>query len=258
MLGKLIAHGATRAQAIERLQGALARTVVLGLPSNRALLAECLADPVFRAGDALIPFLGERGELLRAAITRREEASRALWFAALWCANARSAPSRLASPFARTMRLRHRGELIEASVEEAAHRLRITLDGATTGVQVEQAPWRLVLDGVVHALHVAPAGPGRWHVQLAGVDAFIADASFDAPAGARGEAAQDVKAPFSGRVVALHAAAGQAVAAGAALLVIESMKLEHVISAPRDTGIASVAVEIGQQVSAQQVLLRFA
>ncbi|HEY0856255.1 MAG TPA: biotin carboxylase N-terminal domain-containing protein [Albitalea sp.] len=258
MLGKLIAYGADRAQAIGRLQTALADTVVLGVPTNRALLAECLADPVFRAGEALIPFLADRGELLRAGIAKQEAPWRALWVAALWCAQAKAAPSRLAAPFARAMRLRHRGVVIEALVAELPRQLQITLDGAVTVVQVDAEPWRLTLDGIGHPLLIAATGPGAWHVQLAGCDAFIADASFDAPAGAGANAAQDVKAPFSGRIVALHAAAGQTVAAGETLLVIESMKLEHAIAAPRDTAVASVAVEHGQQVSAQQVLLRFA
>src|SRR5258706_6112521 len=62
MLGKLVAHAATRDEAIDRLGAALEQTVVLGLPTNRAFLAECLRDPVFRTGDALIPFLGTQGD----------------------------------------------------------------------------------------------------------------------------------------------------------------------------------------------------
>jgi biotin carboxyl carrier protein len=45
------------------------------------------------------------------------------------------------------------------------------------------------------------------------------------------------------------------VAAGDTLLVIESMKLEHAVAAPRSAIIAQLAVEVGQQVSPQQVLL---
>jgi geranyl-CoA carboxylase alpha subunit len=57
MLGKLIARAPTRDQAIDRLTHALANTVVLGLPTNRGFLASCLDHPVFRAGNATIPFL---------------------------------------------------------------------------------------------------------------------------------------------------------------------------------------------------------
>src|SRR5690606_10369597 len=62
MLGKLIAHAPDRAQAIAQLAHALDATVLLGLPTNRALLAACLRHPVFGAGEALIPFLAEHGD----------------------------------------------------------------------------------------------------------------------------------------------------------------------------------------------------
>src|SRR6185369_12876204 len=88
MIGKLIAHAPTREEAIERLAAALEQTVVLGLPTNRTLLIECLRDPVFGAGDALIPFLAERGEALRARLAEHERAMQPLLFAALWSAQA--------------------------------------------------------------------------------------------------------------------------------------------------------------------------
>ena len=51
---------------------------------------------------------------------------------------------------------------------------------------------------------------------------------------------------------------GQVLAAGEAALVIESMKLEHSLSARAATTVAEVLVEVGQQVTPGQVLLRFA
>ena len=65
MLGKLIAHGSTREAAIDRLMQGLNDTRVLGLQTNRALLAACLQHPVFRAGEARIDFLAEQGDELR-------------------------------------------------------------------------------------------------------------------------------------------------------------------------------------------------
>jgi 3-methylcrotonyl-CoA carboxylase alpha subunit/geranyl-CoA carboxylase alpha subunit len=95
-------------------------------------------------------------------------------------------------------------------------------------------------------------------VQLDDVDAFVDDVSFEAaPSGTRRDSA-DIRAPFSGRIVAVHAAAGRPVAAGDTLIVIESMKLEHAVSAPRSATVAQLAVEVGQQVSPQQVLLTLA
>lgn len=54
------------------------------------------------------------------------------------------------------------------------------------------------------------------------------------------------RAPMPGAVVAVSAAPGDQVKAGDALLVIESMKLESVIAAPRDGIVAEVHVAVGQ------------
>jgi len=257
MLGKLIAHAATRDAAIAQLAAGLQRTTILGLPTNRGLLIECLNDPVFRAGDARIPFLAERGEALRDSLIGAEARHAPFVFAAVWSL-LRRGPSdgALPPPFERPMRLRHRERLLEARLlEQAPNALRVSMGGDAILVHCLDAPPRLVLDGVAHALHGAAVGAGAWHLQIGATDLFVTDVSFEPAKSRSADAATEIKAPFSGRIVALHAAAGQRVSAGDALLVIESMKLEHAVSAPRGSTIASIAVELGQQVSPQQLLI---
>jgi geranyl-CoA carboxylase alpha subunit len=95
-------------------------------------------------------------------------------------------------------------------------------------------------------------------VQVGAVDLFLADASFDPPVSRPGGSAdQDLRAPFNGKVIALHAAAGGSVKKGDPLVVIESMKLEHVLAAPRDVTVRSLQVAAGQQVATSQVLVTF-
>ena len=60
MVMKVIAHGADRAQAIERLQSALADARVSGIGNNIAYLKKVLANPAFLAGDLHTGFLGEQ------------------------------------------------------------------------------------------------------------------------------------------------------------------------------------------------------
>jgi acetyl-CoA carboxylase biotin carboxylase subunit len=50
MLAKLIAHGATRQQAISRMEDALAMFAVEGVKTNIAFARQVLADEAFRAG----------------------------------------------------------------------------------------------------------------------------------------------------------------------------------------------------------------
>jgi len=123
---------------------------------------------------------------------------------------------------------------------------RITLDGSTWCARAQRL-----------------AQPDHWQVQLNGPEGSFElqreDRSF-APRerGGGAAAARELRAPFNGKLVAVHAASGQAVQRGAPLLVIESMKLEHTIAAPRDAVIGSVAVSVGQQLAPGQLLITFA
>ena len=260
MLGKLIAHAATREQAIAQLIGALQHTAVLGLPTNRGLLIECLRHPQFRDGLAAIPFLAEQGDALRASLAERERAADGLMHAAVWAANADRPPFDLCSPFGRPLRLLHRGRFSESRIlEQAPDSLRVSSAGKVSTLQVRQTErgWHLLLDGVAHLVHAARLPSGDWHLQIADTDLVVSDVSYAPRRNGGASQAIDVKAPFSGRIVALHAVTGAAVAAGDTLLVIESMKLEHAIAAPRAARLAGVAVALNQQVSAQQLLVRF-
>uniref|UniRef100_UPI0002376944 ATP-binding protein n=1 Tax=Verminephrobacter aporrectodeae TaxID=1110389 RepID=UPI0002376944 len=116
LLGKLIVHAATREQAIATLLRALRATTLLGLPNNRAFLVACLEHPVFRAGQALLPFLTEHAQALRERLAEEE---RALLYPAALCAVYPAAPTStpaLPCGFARPLRLRHQGEILPLAV----------------------------------------------------------------------------------------------------------------------------------------------
>jgi 3-methylcrotonyl-CoA carboxylase alpha subunit len=65
-------------------------------------------------------------------------------------------------------------------------------------------------------------------------------------------------APMPGKVIAIHATAGTPVSKGAALLVMEAMKMEHTIVAPADGTIAEFLYAVGDQVAEGAELVRFA
>jgi 3-methylcrotonyl-CoA carboxylase alpha subunit/geranyl-CoA carboxylase alpha subunit len=243
MLGKLIAHAPTRAEAIAQLAGALDRLQVLGLPTNRRFLAACLRHRTFHVGEALIPFLAEHGDALRAQIADDEKD------VAVDCALAALFPStgqaRLPCPFPRPVRLRHRGGLLELQVRHLGHALEVGQGGGTRLVSPPRA-----------ACVQLPSG--AWHVQCGAVDLVIEDASFEPAAGGTGAAAADeLRAPFNGKVIAVQAQPGATVVRGDTLLVLESMKLEHALAAPRDGVIKAMHVEAGQQAATSQVLVTF-
>ena len=244
MLGKLIAHAPTRAEAIAALRRALQSMSVLGLPTNRAFLAACLAHPVFASGQALVPFLAEHAAGLQGELSKSDLlALIPSALEAIFPSN-----SHLPCPLARPLRLRHQGEVHAVSVREfGAGRLRVEHGDTSTTLQLPQ-----------HGVRAVPVGRLRWHWQAGAVDGWVEDASWE-PAARAGDAggASELRAPFNGRVVALPAAPGQALAKGDTVAVIESMKLEHSLSCPSAATVAEVLVAVGQQVSPGQVLARF-
>ena len=270
MLGKLIAHAPTRAEAMDRLAQALDATAVLGLPTNRAFLAACLRHPVFRAGEATIPFLAEHGDALRAGL-RATPAADAV--AALAIAFAERLPAlALPSPFARGVCLSDPQQpaptVWAASVRETGQgAVVLETRGQVHHATLSAAPGgqrRITLDGYHwRARAVRLPAPGQWQVQLDGPEGGFElqreDRSFAPRESAGGAAAaRELRAPFNGKLVTVHAAPGQAVRRGDPLLVIESMKLEHTLTAPRDGVIERVDVSVGQQLAPGQRLVTFA
>ncbi len=248
MLGKLTVHAPTRAEAIAALVRALHSTRVLGLPTNRAFLAACLQHPVFASGRALVPFLAEHAQELQKLISNNELLAHIP--SALSAIFASNLASDLPCAMARPLRLRHQGEVHSIAVRELGGG-RLLVEQAGAEPVTLQLPQRGVYSVAV--------GPRRWHWQTGGVDGWVEDASWEpaARAGAAG-GASELRAPFNGKVVALPVAAGQALAAGDTVVVIESMKLEHSLASPAVATVAELLVAPGQQVSPGQVLARFA
>ncbi|PUE21258.1 biotin carboxylase N-terminal domain-containing protein [Limnohabitans sp. WS1] len=266
MLGKLIAHAPTRAEAIDRLRTGLDQTAVLGLPTNRAFLAACLQHPMFRAGEALIPFLAEQADAVRQSLQATNEARTVAALAVLY---ANQAPANaMPNPFTRPVHMGWGSDTLSLNLQELGQgRVRIHTGDTTHEARIQHIAEQLHidLDGCRwHARAVACRGATnavQWHVQLQGPECFelwLTDQSHSAPStGASAQAAQSLRAPFNGKLIALHVQESQSVQQGDAVLVIESMKLEHILCAPRDAVVHSISASVGQQVSPGQVLVQW-
>jgi biotin carboxyl carrier protein len=73
-------------------------------------------------------------------------------------------------------------------------------------------------------------------------------------ASAGGEGAAVLAAPMPGRVIAVRAAAGDAVVAHQPIVVIEAMKMEHAVTTPNDGILERLSVTVGQQVQRGDIL----
>ncbi|MGA8514239.1 MAG: biotin/lipoyl-containing protein, partial [Burkholderiaceae bacterium] len=196
----------------------------------RRFLWHCLDHAEFRCGHADIAFLSRHANAIRELLQKEELLTH--YSIGLEAVLSIKSATHLPSPFARPVRFRQAGVLHDIAVESTLRPI-----------------------GVVRA----ETAPRRWHMQHAGIDLWVDDASFDPPqCSASGSAALELRAPMNGKVLAVTVQAGSAVQKGDVLLTIESMKLEHAITAPRNATVQALQVSAGQQVAPQQVLLHFA
>ncbi|MFF9022954.1 acetyl/propionyl/methylcrotonyl-CoA carboxylase subunit alpha [Streptomyces eurythermus] len=246
MLSKVIAYGPDRATALRRLRAALDRTVTLGVQTNAGFLRRLLAHPAVVAGD-LDTGLVERvvDDLVPAEVPEEVyEAAAAVRLEALkpraegWT-DPFSVPNgwRLGgTPKPPVFHLRVREPV--AYTPRGAH--------TVTGDRVS-----VTLDGVRHTFRRAGDWLGRdgdaWQVR--DHDPVAASLNRAAHAGA-----DSLTAPMPGTVTVVKVAVGDEVTAGQSLLVVEAMKMEHVISAPHAGTVAELDVTPGSTVAMDQVL----
>lgn len=141
-------------------------------------------------------------------------------------------------------------------------RFRITMEGTTHEVDVRQTDVGLSLvfaDGRSLEAAATPQAAGEWLVQLPHVDvAVVVDGQRHARRGAGGPSGagtQRVTAPMPGRVVKLLVAVGDDVAHRQGLIVVEAMKMENELGAPKAGRITEITVVEGVSVEAGRLLM---
>ncbi|MCV2871023.1 acetyl/propionyl/methylcrotonyl-CoA carboxylase subunit alpha [Defluviimonas sp. WL0050] len=250
MIAKVIVHGATRAIALSKLRAALEDTEVAGSVTNLSFLAALARHEGFRAGDVDTGLIArDLGPLTEAAAPDLAvRALAALGAAGLAEGGAPMSGFTLWAPLKRTVALDGMTALIEVL---GPCRARVSIDDEKADCSMTAGAWwvngrpsgaRIVLTpGTVSVF-----GPGAYHFGLTD--------SLDRQSAAAGGGL--TLSPMPGLVKAVYVQAGQAVAAGDRLAVLEAMKMEHTLTAARDGTVAEVLVTPGAQVEAGAALVR--
>ncbi|OCI32133.1 acetyl-/propionyl-coenzyme A carboxylase alpha chain [Oerskovia enterophila] len=302
LLAKAVAHGADRAQALDRLDRLLAETLVLGVDTNIGFLRALLGDPDVRSGDldtGLIERFVAAGGVPPGTATEDD-----LVAVALFSLGARAPGSRGATPHATGPWGSDDGWRLNAAPRPRRVTLVDTAPGTTTPtraprevtvtgeasdavVHVDGDPrpgaarraaltpvagsahaWRYVVDGVGETVDLAAdhtdasvwlAREGRV-VQVAVPTRAELLALRAAARGAYADGADvltspDVRAGMPGTVVTVAVADGETVAAGAVLVTVEAMKMEHALRAPH-AGVVRLTIRPGDLVRRDEVVAR--
>jgi 3-methylcrotonyl-CoA carboxylase alpha subunit len=278
MIAKLIVHANDRPAALAKLARALARCDVVGPASNIAFLERLVAHPKIVEGTIDTGYLDRHLDeifdgidappsavAIAAALAlrlggesdaARDEAAAGADPHSPW-ANADG--WRVGHASARPLWLEIRGRRLEIPVTGDARAFAFEHDGRRHEVRLRgHAPDAVTLDvdGGVHRLPVLRSGDDvvvhegalRHRFHPARVYGFE---------GAAAHAADALRAPMPGRIVAVNVAPGDTVEAQQPLLVMEAMKMELTLRAPAAATISEVRATVGEFVDADTVLVRF-
>ncbi|HEY2041461.1 MAG TPA: biotin carboxylase N-terminal domain-containing protein, partial [Jatrophihabitans sp.] len=265
MIAKIIAYGRTREEAFARLRRAIAETTVVieGGATNKSFILDLLDEPEVIDGSADTGWIDRvRGEgrlvwhqhsgiaLVAAGIEAYEdeeliEVNRLL-------ETARGGRPQVQHKVSRAVDLKLRGASYRVTVAQIGpHRFRVTIgagDGARTVdadlERLDEYRSRLVVSGRRFRLITATHGP----VHLIEVDGVTHRVSRDEGG--------VLRSPAPALVVATPVPAGAEVAAGAPVVVLESMKMETVLAAPFAAKVRELLVSPGSQVETGAPLLR--
>ncbi|GAA0937173.1 biotin carboxylase N-terminal domain-containing protein [Pseudonocardia zijingensis] len=267
MLAKVIAWGEDRGQALRRLDRALGDTVLLGLGTNVGFLRALLADPDVQAGRLDTGLVGRRLDDWTAADLPADVLAAAAAHALLELEPADAVVDpfdvpggwRVGEPAWATWRMSVSGH------DPVAVRIRGRAIAAEVAVgDAEPVPcnaWRdadalaVTFHGITRRYVCARDGETLWLGRDGRAWGVREQAPLDAAAATEGGAGGPVLAPMPGTVTAVEVADGQRVEAGARLVVVEAMKMEHVLTAPVAGVVRELAARPGGTVAKDAVLL---
>jgi 3-methylcrotonyl-CoA carboxylase alpha subunit len=285
LLAKLIVHAGTRALALAALGAALAQVRIAGINNNLLFLRRLVDSAPLSSGPIDTGFIEREGELLVSSAPPPD--ALALAAAALWTLRAEQSALAQPSPWVQSDGwrlngvLRRRLQFELAATPYAALRERLL----TVLVDYESQAPQLWIDGVrlQGALH--SEGGSDFRLQLADqslrlqIEPEAGSAlrivigteecrlrRFEPPptgaegaqgAAAPGAAAAALCAPMPGRILAHLSAIGAPVDKGAALLIMEAMKMEHVLRAPAAGSVRAFLAAVGEQVAEGAKLIEF-
>lgn len=276
MIAKLIVHGATREEALARLDAALARVRIVGVANNVQFLRHVLATPSFalaRLDTGLIEresaLLFDRATLapplLVAAVVARTLADEAAVGAASSSPFARSDGWRAWGQATRRFDFMFHDQAVCALLRYGPGGQGHLTVGEGTDRLEGLLSFQLLPDGFLDlawaggrrtvAVH---AQQGAWHVFSAEGADSITQLDPLAHAGEAQAVGGRLAAPMPGKVVSFNVRAGERVRQGDVLAVMEAMKMEHTITAPADGRVAELLYAPGDQVAEGAELLRLA
>ena len=265
MLAKLIVWGVDRNQALARMSKALSAYQIVGVATNIAFLKRLVDSVPFASADLDTGLIERHQQALFPASIPVSLPTLALASAALLGAEQRAAnkASNHNDPWTNTS-----GWLMNSILQR---RLEFVDDTGIRSVTVAYQPdeWKIGTDTPSASLRITEQHGNDlvvrldgesirgtvvregelFHIFTSGLHTLLTYTDPLAHAGEAEVAGGRLTAPMPGKIVAIHVNKGDTVEKGAALLVMEAMKMEHTIAAPSAGVIDAILFAVGDQVT---------
>mgnify|MGYP003112909040 FL=1 len=272
MIAKLICWGESREIALNRMNGYLTQTAFLGVNNNQEFLRNIITHNAFQGADlhthfvdqyhdTLLPKSYAQGDNAEAAIT-------ALYFAAGFERDDREEISdpwaicdnwRMNHDLKKLIRLRHNDDVIEARVEGSYDCYQVSIDGEICDIRMIEFDGERGLfevNGSAHHFKISK-NPNDDSVALLSNGRVLRfqRERFDADSASHGANEGQIVSPMPGTIIKILVEKGAKVAKDQPLIIMEAMKLEMTLRAPRDGVIESLNHGENDQVIDGAVLL---
>ncbi len=272
LIGKVIAYAPSRERAIEALDDTLSRSRLSGVRNNRSLLLYLLRTPEFKAlrhtvqgTKLLLPSSEQVSEVVREAhiiaAAMRCAVPISRWAAQGPWLSTTAPDAHISYPWttsehgsALTSTTRREGNSF--IISEGAQSDTITFTEAPFPTGVVTTATLSLNGGAPSSVSIYPDGHDLWVHSNRGTLVLHQPAIGERSSGAGGSSASEIRSTIPGKVAAVLVREGDVVEHGTALLVLDSMKMEHPIRATMNGKIASLAVQDGTIVQAGTLLAK--
>ena len=272
MIAKIIAHGEDRQTALRRLVRALESTVLFGVPNNRRFLIDALAREDFAAGAATTAFIEDNftaddlqpdavdaADMALAAVLQYRQRQRDAGGVF-----ANNAPidwgwrnGRPIDGHFRYLEGEQGMDVVVREQEPGAYSVGVGAESFVINHLDSEGDHRdlVLVDGLRMGVWHASTGRGQIELQCRGRYHCVTNTLAFTAGDAETVGSGTVTAPMHGSVLQLAVAAGDTVAEGQLLAVMEAMKMEHRLTAEVSGVVSAVHVAQGDQVAADTVIL---
>jgi 3-methylcrotonyl-CoA carboxylase alpha subunit len=281
MISKIIAWGPDRDVALARLHAALSKTQIVGVHNNIAFLRRLIQDADFVAGALDTALINRRRDsLFPAPLLNDKVVAMALLAIELGRPEHRTVAEslscdpwktlkhwRLAGAVTHQRELVYNGESVHCVWQVFGDRAASFTVG--TGHLAQHLTWSpptlkraevLELSGELNSARLGAHvvwQADQLHVFVQGEHHVLSWLDPLKKAGEQQHEAGGLTSPMPGKVIAVMVKAGDVVKKGQALLVMEAMKMEHTLQAPKDGVIRVCHFTVGEQVGEGTAMLEF-